>query len=297
MLDRLAEKSAPTAGRGRKLSRVSRTRPRARVLGGKRRSDFWRIRGELSTSLNVMLVSASLLAPLALWLALRQTGAVNPIFLPNFAEVFSSAKEMLSNGQLAADTWASSRRVFIGFGIAIAISVPLGLAMGSFKSINALFEPFIGFVRYMPATAFVPLLLIWLGLGEGPKIALIALGTVFFNTLMIGNTVWQVPSELIRVAFTLGAGNTAVFRKVILPYALPGIIDAARVNLAAAWNLIVVAELVAADEGLGVRIFRAQRFLRTEEIFALLLVIGALGFTSDFVLRTLRNRLAPWSQE
>jgi NitT/TauT family transport system permease protein len=120
---------------------------------------------------------------------------------------------------------------------------------------------------------------------------------VFFNTLMIANVVWQVPTDLIRVAFTLGATNVGVLTKVIFPYTLPGIIDAARVNLAAAWNLIVVAELVAADAGLGFRIVRAQKFLQIDQIFVVLIVIGLLGLTSDLLLRTARNRLAPWSQE
>ena len=103
------------------------------------------------------------------------------------------------------------------------------------------------------------------------------LGTVFFNTLMIANVVWQVPSELIRVSQTLGAGSASVFRKVIFPYAVPGVIDTARVNLAAAWNLIVVTELFAADEGLGFRIVRSQKFLHIDQIFVAIAVIGLLG--------------------
>jgi len=291
MLDELKGQHTPS------LAAISRRQARPRTLGGRRQSGFWRMRGQISPSLNLALVAVSLLTPLVFWVVLRESGAVNPIFLPSPAEVFNSGRDMISSGQLGTDTWASVRRVGIGFGLAILISVPLGLAMGSFKAINALFEPFIAFVRYMPATAFVPLLLIWLGLDEAPKIALIVIGTVFFNTLMTANIVWQVPSEMIRVAQTLGAGNLSVFRKVIFPYALPGLIDAARVNLAAAWNLIVVAELVAADEGLGFRIVRAQKFLRTEDIFVILLVIGALGFATDFGLRRLRNRVAPWTQE
>jgi NitT/TauT family transport system permease protein len=204
---------------------------------------------------------------------------------------------MISSGQLEGHTWASVRRVAIGFGIALLISIPLGLAMGTFKSIEALFEPAIGIIRYMPATAFIPLLLIWMGLGESPKIALIVIGTVFFNTLMTANVVWQVPPELIKVSRTLGAGAWTVFRKVIFPYAVPGVIDAARVNLAAAWNLIVVAELLAADKGLGFRITRAQRFLHIDQIFVVLIVIGLLGLATDIALRTVRNRVAPWSQE
>src|SRR5262249_43018884 len=160
--------------------------------------------------------------------------------------------------------------------------------------IRALFEPMIALVRYAPATAFVPLLLIWLGLGEPPKIALVVLGTVFFNTLMTANVVWQVPTELIKVAQTLGAGSGTVFRKVIFPHAVPGIIDAARVNLAAAWNLIVVTELIAADKGLGFRIVRAQKFLHIDQIFVAIAVIGLLGLACDVALRMLRNRLAPW---
>jgi NitT/TauT family transport system permease protein len=242
-------------------------------------------------------MTLSLVLPIGIWTVMREADLVNPIFLPSLAKVLSSLKDMAQSGQLESDTWASVRRVLIGFALALAVSIPLGLGMGSFKTINALFEPFIGFVRYMPATAFVTLLVIWFGIYEGPKIALIFIGTVFFNTVMIANVVWQVPNELIRVAQTLGAGNASVFRKVIFPHALPGIIDAARVNLAAAWNLIIVAELVAADEGLGFRIVRAQKFLRTEEIFAILLVIGAIGFATDFGLRLMRNRVSPWSQE
>ena len=196
-----------------------------------------------------------------------------------------------------AGPYTSSQRVAIGFGLSLLVAVPLGLGMGTFKSISALFEPVIGLVRYAPATAFVPLLLIWLGLGEEPKIALVFLGTVFFNTLMIANVVWQVPSELIRVSQTLGAGSASVFRKVIFPYAVPGVIDTARVNLAAAWNLIVVTELFAADEGLGFRIVRSQKFLHIDQIFVAIAVIGLLGLACDLALRSARNKLAPWSQE
>jgi NitT/TauT family transport system permease protein len=258
---------------------------------------FWRVRDEIPRPLELTLIVISVLTPLLIWTVLALTGAVNPIYLPSPASVAGAASEMLASGQLAGDTWASAQRVLIGFGIAVLISVPLGLAMGTFRSIRALFEPMIGLIRYAPATAFVPLLLIWLGLGEPPKIALVVIGTVFFNTLMTANVVWQVPPEMIKVARTLGAGSGSVFRKVIFPHAVPGIFDAMRVNLAAAWNLIVVAELIAADSGLGFRIVRAQKFLHIDQIFVVLVMIGLLGVTCDFLLRMLRDRIAPWSQE
>ena len=126
---------------------------------------------------------------------------------------------------------------------------------------------------------------------------MIFIGTVFFNTLMIANIVWQVPTELIRVAFTLGGGPATVFRKVIFPYSVPGMIDAARVNLAAAWNMVIVAELLAADEGMGLRIIRMQRGLNTDTIWAVLIVIGLIGLATDLGLRIARDRISPWSQE
>lgn len=262
----------------------------------KRRATFWRLREEIPARLRWTLVTISLLTPLLVWTLLDASGTVNPIFLPSPLDVVNAAADLISSGVLPHDAWASLRRVGIGFGLAVAVSVPLGLAMGSFASIRALFEPMIGLIRYMPATAFVPLLLIWLGLGEAPKIAMIFIGTVFFNTLMTANVVWQIPNELIKVSYTLGAGGFAIYRKVIFPYAIPGMIDAMRVNLAAAWNLIVVAELLAASEGLGVRIIRSQRFLQIDNIFVVLIVIGLLGLTADMALRWARNRLAPWSQ-
>jgi NitT/TauT family transport system permease protein len=254
------------------------------------------MRGDIPRWLYYPLVGISVLIPIAIWLLLRATNQVNELFLPTPVDVFGAARDMISSGDIFNDTKASLVRVMIGFGIAALISVPLGLAMGSFKSIQALFEPVIGLIRYLPATAFVPLLLIWFGLGEEPKIALIVIGTVFFNTLMTANVVWQVPSELIKVSYTLGASNFTVFRKVIFPHSIPGIIDAMRVNLAAAWNLIVVAELIAADEGLGYRITRAQKFLHIDQIFVVLIVIGILGVTTDIVLRLIRDRLAPWAR-
>lgn len=272
---------------------LGRGRPRKRH----KRSTFWRIRDDIPRRLELPLMALSLALPLLIWTLVYLSGLVRELFLPSPWVAASAGYEMLTQGDLLTDTWVSSRRVFIGFGLGLCVAVPLGLSMGTFSSIRALFEPAIALVRYVPATAFILLLIIWLGIDEQPKIALIFIGTVFFNTLMIANVVWQVPTELIRASQTLGAGNLGVFRRVIFPYAVPGMIDAARVNLAAAWNLIVVAELIAASEGLGFRIVRSQKFLKIDDIFAVIVVIGVIGFVTDMTLRTMRNRVAPWSQE
>jgi NitT/TauT family transport system permease protein len=201
---------------------------------------------------------------------------------------------MAQTGELFADLWATVQRILYGFGLAVLVSVPLGIVMGTFQAGQALFEPLIGLVRYLPATAFIPLLLIWLGTDEAPKIALLVIGTVFFNTLMTADAVRGVPRAMIDVSYTLGARRGEVLRKVIVPHSLPGIIDAIRVNAAAAWNFVVVAELVNSTAGLGRRIIQAQRFLQTDKIFAVLVVIALLGVVIDVGLRLLRNRVGRW---
>jgi NitT/TauT family transport system permease protein len=195
---------------------------------------FWRVRDDIPRSLELPLIGLSLVLPLALWSAVYYSGTVSPFALPSPVATAQASYDMLTGGILLPDAWDSVRRVAIGFGLSLLVSVPLGLAMGTFRSVRALFEPGISLIRYAPATAFTLLVIIWFGIGEQPKIALVFIGTVFFNTLMTANVVWQVPSELIRVSQTLGAGSYTVFRKVIFPYAVPGIIDTARINLAAA---------------------------------------------------------------
>lgn len=168
--------------------------------------------------------------------------------------------------------------------------------MGTFRSVESLLEAPTGFMRYIPATALVPVMLFWLGIDETPKITLIVLGSVFFNLLMVADVSRAVPQEIISASYTLGAGRLTVLRRVVLPHSLPGIIDVARINLAAAWSILVVAELLAAQEGLVFRIVRAQRFRQVDEMFAILLIFGALGVVSDLSLRWLRRRVAPWAR-
>lgn len=241
-----------------------------------------------------LVISISL--PFAVWALLSMSGLVNPLFLPTPAAVLRAGRKLLSDGLLIGDIKATVSRVAIGFVLVALVSVPLGLAMGSVRGIRSLFEPMIGLVRYMPAPAFIPLFIIWLGLGEASKIALLFVGTVFFNTLMSADVASLVPKRLINASYTLGASRSVVMRKVIFPHSVPGLLDAMRVNLAATFNLVVVAELVAAQEGLGYRITRAQRFLRTDQIFAVLIVIGVLGVAMDLGFRLVRSKMAPWAK-
>lgn len=267
--------------------------PRRRPV--RRRPAALAIRTPISRRARWLLGAASILVPLAVWQLLSTLVDGRPDFVPSPAQTWSAGWEMAGSGQLLDDAGATGWRVLRGYGLAVLVSVPLGVLMGTFPAVRAALEPVTGLVRYLPTTAFIPLLIIWLGLGEPSKVALLFLGTLFFNTLMTADVVRQVPEPLIEVAYTLGARRGEVLRKVIVPHALPGMLDAIRVNAAAAWNLVVVAELIASESGLGYRIVRAQRFNQIDKIFAALVVIALIGLSLDLLLRLTRDRVGRWT--
>ena len=238
---------------------------------------------------------AGVAAVLILWSLITASGAVDALFLPSPAAVFSAGQQQAQQGLLWRDFSASVGRVFGGFALSAIVALPLGIAMGSSVIICRLLEPLMGLIRYMPAPAFIPLLIIYFGLGELPKVLLIFIGTVFFNTLMIMDAVKFVPRELIETALTLGGRTLPILVRVVAPFIAPQVLDAYRINMASAWNLVIVAELVAATEGLGKRISLAQRFLRTDEIFLGLIVIGLIGLLIDLGFRALMRRACRWA--
>ncbi|MEY2984954.1 MAG: hypothetical protein RLZZ568_1571 [Cyanobacteriota bacterium] len=258
---------------------------------------FWHIGDTLPGALKWSLMSLSIIVPLVLWAGISALPMVDDIFLPSPWAVVQALWSLLNQGVLIQDAITSFGRVVGGFFLGGLVAIPLGILMGTFPSIRSLTEPIIGVVRYMPAPAFIPLLIIYLGIDEASKIMLIFIGTIFFNTLMIMDAVKFIPKELIEVTYTLGGNRPQVLFKVITPYVIPNILDAFRINMAAAWNLVVVAELVAADNGLGKRILLAQKFLKTDEIFACLIVLGLIGFALDLSFRLLVNVTCKWSVE
>jgi NitT/TauT family transport system permease protein len=258
---------------------------------------FWQISEDIPKSLSWTLMTLSIAIPFCIWWIISNSGLVQPLFLPTPVQVGSALLRLWQDGSLLKDITASLFRVLSGFSLAALVSIPLGILMGSFASIRALMEPIVGIVRYMPAPAFIPLLILYFGLGELPKVLLIFIGTLFFNTLMVMDAVKFVPKELIETTYTLGGLRSNVLLQVISPYVLPSIIDAGRVNMAASWNLVIVAELVAATEGLGRRISVAQRYLKTDEIFAGLIVIGIIGLTIDLLFRLLLRVSSRWASK
>ena len=256
---------------------------------------FWRLAEEIPRSLYIGLTITSIALPLLLWWTITTFGNVDPKFLPSPGRVLEAFERLWSTRELLKDTVASLWRVGVGFLWAAALSIPVGLLMGSFASIRALLEPLFGLMRYMPAPAFIPLLILYLGIGEEPKIMLIFIGVFFFNSLMVMDTVKFVPKDLIESTYILGGNRWETLTQVVFPHVLPGIIDACRINLAAAWQLVIVSELIAATEGLGRRISVAGRFLRTDEIFVGLIVIGVIGLLFDLLFQYLLKVSCKWA--
>ncbi len=269
--------------------------PRPNHKHRKWRSTFWEIRGSIPARLYYLMVALSFIIPLVIWSVLTYGGIVDPLFMPTPGAVVKSGYELWGSGQLLNDIKVSLTRIAWGFVISALISIPVGLLIGTFKSIEGLLEPILGLMRYMPAAAFIPLIILWIGLGEPSKVAIIFLGSFFYNILMIADAVKFVPIDLIKIAYTLGSNRKDVFFRVIVPATLPNIIDTLRINMAGAWNFVVIAELVAANSGLGYHILLAQRYLKTDEIFVGIIIIGLIGLAIDYVFKIIFHLAVPWA--
>lgn len=259
-------------------------------------SVFWGIRQGLPKRLALLMMALALGVPLLVWAIASYGGWVRPIFLPTPTAVVQAGIGLWQDG-LLRDVLASCGRVLGGFLLAAAVGVPMGILMGTFDSMESLFAPLVGTVRYMPVVAFVPLLVIWVGLGEWSKVLIIFLGVVLYNAIMVADAVKFIPHEMINVAYTLGANRRDVLFRVILPAAFPSVLDTLRVNISGAWNYLVIAELVAAQSGLGFRIVQSQRFLQTDKVLFCIAVIGGIGLLLDYTLRAMSRRLTPWADQ
>jgi NitT/TauT family transport system permease protein len=227
------------------------------------------------------------------WLSHREI--VDPVFLPSPQAVWSAARDSLSDANFWLDVKASFLRVTAGFLLAAAMALPLGLAMGAFKVWEGLLQPLTEFVRYIPVPALIPICMVILGIEERSKIALIWAGTFFQLVLMVAEEIRRVPYDMLQISYTLGASRWQVVRRVMWRAAKPGIFDALRLCNGWAWTYVVIAELVAANEGLGFRILKFSRFLQTPRIWVYLVILGLIGLALDFGFRALNRRLFFWA--
>ncbi|MDB6001463.1 MAG: binding-protein-dependent transport system inner rane component, partial [Rhizobacter sp.] len=187
----------------------------------------------------------------AVWSFATFGGFVNKTFLANPLTMLREGVLLFTEFGFVGDIGMTVMRVFAGFVLAAVVAVPLGIAMGAYKGIEAFLEPFVSFCRYLPASAFIPLLILWAGIGEAQKILLIFIGSVFQIVLMVAVTVGGARRDLVEAAYTLGAGNRGVVRRVLIPGAAPGIAEILRLVLGWAWTYVIVAELIGSSSGIG----------------------------------------------
>lgn len=239
----------------------------------------------------VLTAVAAFVVLFLLWTLVTSLQLTSPLFLPSPLKVATRFGLQLQNGQLQTDLPASIYRILVGFLLATVMAVPLGILIGTSRRVEAALEPFIDFVRYMPVVAFVPLTILWVGIDDSQKFLIIWLGTFFQQVLLIADAVRRVPRALVELGETLGLTNPQILNRIVLRSSAPRIWDALRVTLGWAWTWLVVAELVAAREGLGFRITLAQRYLATDTIILYVLILGFLGLITDQLMRLAGRRM------
>lgn len=248
---------------------------------------------------------------IVLWQVLSTSGLINPVVLPSPVAVVERWWDYLLpteaydpaqsswilwalSGEMLFDAWSSLYRVVLGFAVGAGLALPLGLAMGGNPRIYALFDPLMQVLRPIPPIAYIPLAILWFGLGNAPAVFLIAIGA-FFPVLM--NTiagVRHVDGIYLRAARNLGAGRLTMFLRVILPAATPYILAGARIGIGTAFIVVIVSEMIAVNSGLGFRILEAREFMWSDKIIAGMFTIGFLGLAIDIGMNRLNNHLLRW---
>lgn len=218
----------------------------------------------------------------------------DPLLLPGFLAVVAKAWSMLQTGQLVVDANASLQRSLVGFAFAMAVGVPLGILMGWFRQWDDFWGSIVSFSNPIPKIGLVPLFVLWFGIGELSKVAVIAAGAFFPILINVYNGVRGVNPIWIWRARTVGISETEILLKLILPAALPAIFTGARLGMALAWVILIAAEMVAARSGLGFRILYGQQMFDTETVFAGLLTISLLGFVFDRLIQYCSQKTCGW---
>jgi NitT/TauT family transport system permease protein len=263
------------------------------------RESLWALRRAIPRAYRVPFMLAMPVLVMITWCALT-LGAhpiLNELFLPSPVKVLQATLQMVFEGTLFDAVWASGARILISFVAAALVALPLGVLMGAFEPINRLMEPVMAPLRYMPISAFIPLLILWLGIGESQKVAFLFLGVFVYLLPVVVTAVRAVPDELVQTALTLGATRAQVIRTVLVPAALPDIFDSFRVMNAISWTYVILAEFVNARRGLGYLIQLAGSHLKTAQVFSGIIVIGLIGLGTDALIRAINAALFGWREQ
>ena len=260
------------------------------------KTDYFALRSPLPKALSFWLGFVAPGAVLLAW-CIASYGALAPAdFLPSPPEVVRGTLQLFLQYDLGSAILISTRRIALAFFIAASLALPLGVLMGSFEPFNRVFEPVMAPLRYMPISAFIPLLILWFGIYEKQKIAFLFLGVFVYLLPVVVTAIRAVPEALVQTALTLGATKGQVIRTVLLPSAAPEIFDSFRVMNAISWTYVILAEAVNPEHGLGYMVELARTHQKASWSFAGLLVIGGIGLFTDFLIRSLSNLLFKWRE-
>ena len=261
-----------------------------------RRPDPFALRASLprTTALALGFVMPALV--LGAWCLITYGGLAPPDFLPSPTDTIRGTLQLFIDYDLWGAIVTSTRRIVMAFLLASAVALPLGVLMGAFEPVNRLFEPIVAPLRYMPISAFIPLLILWFGIYEKQKIAFLFLGVFVYLLPVVVTAIRAVPEELVQTALTLGASRWQAIRTVLIPSALPEIFDSFRVMNAILWTYVILAEAVNPERGLGYMVELARTHHKASWSFAGLLVIGGIGLLTDFLIRSLSNLLFRWRE-
>ncbi|MBA3518220.1 MAG: ABC transporter permease [Rhizobiales bacterium] len=231
----------------------------------------------------------------ALWTLATFGGFVSRTFLADPLTMLREGWSLVVEFGFLFDIGMTIWRVLGGFVLAAALAVPLGIAMGAWKPVEAFFEPFVSFARYLPASAFIPLLILWAGIGELQKLLVIFIGSFFQIVLMVAVAVGSTRRDMVEAAYTLGASDLGIVRRVLMPASAPQIAEILRLVLGWAWTYVIVAELIGSSSGIGHMIINSQALLNTGQIIFGIIVIGVIGLVSDFAFKAANRRMFAWS--
>lgn len=247
---------------------------------------------------SLLLSCVTVAAFLALWLAATNLGWVKPLFLPSpqavWEQLIAVSQDGFADASLLTHIGWSALRVFSAFALAVVTAIPLGIMMGVNRVARGIFDPLVEFYRPLPPLAYLPLVVIWMGIGEGSKVLLIYLAMFAPLALSARAGVRAVAIEQIHAAYSMGASRGQVLRHVIMPAALPEMLTGMRIAIGFGWTTLVAAEMIAATAGLGFMVLSASKFMVTEVVIMGILVIGLMALLFDFGMRWLERRLVPW---
>ncbi len=261
-----------------------------------RKQSLWSIRQPVPRGTALALSFVMPVLVLGAWCLISYGNLAPADFLPSPTEVIRGTLKLFLQYDLWDAIVISTRRIVLAFLLASAIALPLGILMGAFTPIHHVFESIMAPLRYMPISAFIPLLILWFGIYEKEKIAFLFLGVFVYLLPVVVTAIRAVPEELVQTALTLGASKLQVIRTVLVPSALPEIFDSFRVMNAISWTYVILAEAVNPEHGLGYMVELARTHQKASWSFAGLLVIGGIGLITDQIIRTVSRILFRWRE-